>query len=341
MGQFDSPFRPRFNGASALRPEGRRRAPQFPLGRRGSTRERAGVKCSLSRIAAGCAKTTPINHGKAKMPAPVVVRVRPVRDVTCRKRAKRPDCLKTSRPNSTKRAGVISNRDWKGPFDDPIPLPRGRQLLTLEDAGTYITKLPKVEHQAAEWQAAMEALITRRPDDVWAHRCHASVEPTRRAGVQLQPQRHALGKAEAEAGRVKKPKPGPSAKIVTWIRRPSQSLRPANWQGSCATHTKAAGLCQSGAFGVHGMKHQRQFGSASDVTLREVTRISALISDIDRAVRNLDIDIASEEERAGLSDRADPAYPILARMLTARRDNLKQTISALEKVASRSLSLTA
>jgi hypothetical protein len=89
------------------------------------------------------------------------------------------------------------------------------------------------------------------------------------------------------------------------------------------------------------MKHQRQFGSASDVTLREVTRISALISDIDRAVRNLDIDIASEEERAGLSDRADPAYPILARMLTARRDNLKQTISALEKVASRSLSLTA
>jgi hypothetical protein len=29
----------------------------------------------------------------------------------------------------------------------------------LEDAGTYITKLPKAEHEAAEWQAAMEALI--------------------------------------------------------------------------------------------------------------------------------------------------------------------------------------
>ena len=39
------------------------------------------------------------------------------------------------------------------------PLPRGRQLVTLEDAGTYITKLPKAEHEAAEWQAAMEALI--------------------------------------------------------------------------------------------------------------------------------------------------------------------------------------
>jgi len=40
-----------------------------------------------------------------------------------------------------------------------IPLPRGRQLVTLEDAGRYITKLPKAEHEAAEWQAAMEALI--------------------------------------------------------------------------------------------------------------------------------------------------------------------------------------
>jgi hypothetical protein len=38
-------------------------------------------------------------------------------------------------------------------------LPRGRQLVTLEDAGNYITRLPKAEHEAAEWQAAMEALI--------------------------------------------------------------------------------------------------------------------------------------------------------------------------------------
>jgi hypothetical protein len=29
-------------------------------------------------------------------------------------------------------------------------LPRGRQLVTLEDAGDYITKLPKAEHEAAE-----------------------------------------------------------------------------------------------------------------------------------------------------------------------------------------------
>jgi hypothetical protein len=35
---------------------------------------------------------------------------------------------------------------WKRRFEDPILLPRGRQLVTLQDAGTYITKLPKAEH---------------------------------------------------------------------------------------------------------------------------------------------------------------------------------------------------
>jgi hypothetical protein len=40
-----------------------------------------------------------------------------------------------------------------------FPFPRGRQLITLQDAGTYITKLPKAEHEASDWQAAMEALI--------------------------------------------------------------------------------------------------------------------------------------------------------------------------------------
>jgi hypothetical protein len=53
----------------------------------------------------------------------------------------------------------IAERGWKRPFDNPIPLPRGRQLVTLRDAGNYITKLPKAEHQAPEWQTAMEARI--------------------------------------------------------------------------------------------------------------------------------------------------------------------------------------
>ena len=38
-------------------------------------------------------------------------------------------------------------------------MPGGRQLVTLKDPVNYITKLPKAEHDAAEWQAAMVALI--------------------------------------------------------------------------------------------------------------------------------------------------------------------------------------
>ena len=48
---------------------------------------------------------------------------------------------------------------WKRSFDDLISLPRGSQLVTLEDAGKYITKLPKAEHEAPEWQTAMEVLM--------------------------------------------------------------------------------------------------------------------------------------------------------------------------------------
>jgi hypothetical protein len=53
----------------------------------------------------------------------------------------------------------LAHRGWKRRFDEPIPLPRGHQLVTLEDAGNYITKLSKAEHMAPEWLAAMEALI--------------------------------------------------------------------------------------------------------------------------------------------------------------------------------------
>jgi hypothetical protein len=52
-----------------------------------------------------------------------------------------------------------SESGWSRKFDEPIPLPKGRQLITLKEAQTYITKLPKAEHTAPEWQAAMAALI--------------------------------------------------------------------------------------------------------------------------------------------------------------------------------------
>jgi hypothetical protein len=47
---------------------------------------------------------------------------------------------------------------WDRRFADPIKLP-GKNLITLRDAALYITKLPKAEHEAEEWQAAMQVLM--------------------------------------------------------------------------------------------------------------------------------------------------------------------------------------
>jgi hypothetical protein len=44
-------------------------------------------------------------------------------------------------------------------FFDPIAVPGRRTLVTLRDAAQNITRLPKAEHDAEEWQAAMEALL--------------------------------------------------------------------------------------------------------------------------------------------------------------------------------------
>ena len=48
---------------------------------------------------------------------------------------------------------------WFKRFYDPIALPDGRELLTLRDAAEDITALPKAEHDAADWQVAMETLL--------------------------------------------------------------------------------------------------------------------------------------------------------------------------------------
>ena len=48
---------------------------------------------------------------------------------------------------------------WGREFDEPIALPDGRKLVTLRDAASYITALPKKEADTREWQAAIEALM--------------------------------------------------------------------------------------------------------------------------------------------------------------------------------------
>ena len=79
-------------------------------------------------------------------------------------------------------------KGWKRPFEDPIPLPDRRELVTLEDAGNYITKLPKTDQQLDEWPTAIECLIgAAEGRDFLMHARiggTAGVEPPRRTGVQ-------------------------------------------------------------------------------------------------------------------------------------------------------------
>jgi hypothetical protein len=44
-------------------------------------------------------------------------------------------------------------------FFDPIILESRKPLVTIRDAAEYITELPKAEHDADEWQAAMQVLL--------------------------------------------------------------------------------------------------------------------------------------------------------------------------------------
>jgi hypothetical protein len=59
------------------------------------------------------------------------------------------------------------------------------------------------------------------------------------------------------------------------------------------------------------------------------TQLHALISDLKWRVQLLDADIAEEERKAGNSDTASPAYPMLAITLRGRRDNLLATVATL------------
>jgi hypothetical protein len=53
----------------------------------------------------------------------------------------------------------LAKQGWSKPFEDPILLPNGRELLTLKNAADYIMKLPKTEQTHEKWQTAVEVLI--------------------------------------------------------------------------------------------------------------------------------------------------------------------------------------
>ena len=72
------------------------------------------------------------------------------------------------------------------------------------------------------------------------------------------------------------------------------------------------------------MKNQRHFET-------DAARTRALIADLDRIVQILNEAIVAEEELAGVPDRSQAGYPLHARKMAARRDNLTDTIVALEQ----------
>ena len=59
-------------------------------------------------------------------------------------------------------------------------------------------------------------------------------------------------------------------------------------------------------------------------------RIATLIGDLWRSVDVLTADIEHEEMCSGVHNVADPNYPVLARSLRARRENIGATIATLE-----------
>lgn len=48
---------------------------------------------------------------------------------------------------------------WSRKFEDPIPLPDGRNLITLRDAANYIMGLSTEAFASPDWQVAVAALV--------------------------------------------------------------------------------------------------------------------------------------------------------------------------------------
>ncbi|MGF6433907.1 MULTISPECIES: hypothetical protein [Bradyrhizobium] len=84
------------------------------------------------------------------------------------------------------------------------------------------------------------------------------------------------------------------------------------------------------------MNMHHRFETARGHGGREST-VGKMLSDLILACQQIEADIATEEQRAGIYDRSDARYPILARSLNERYANLKRTIATLEqRVAERS-----
>src|ERR1700736_5201002 len=67
-----------------------------------------------------------------------------------------------------------------------------------------------------------------------------------------------------------------------------------------------------------------------DERRRKVAQIEGMIAEFDRMAVDLDREIVSEQDRAGIHDPAHFAYPTYAKAAIGRRDNLKRSADELK-----------
>jgi flagellar protein FliJ len=67
-----------------------------------------------------------------------------------------------------------------------------------------------------------------------------------------------------------------------------------------------------------------------DEKRRRVAQIEGMVADFDRMASDLDREIATEQERAGIHDPTHFAYPTYAKAAMGRRDNLKRSADELK-----------
>ena len=67
-----------------------------------------------------------------------------------------------------------------------------------------------------------------------------------------------------------------------------------------------------------------------DEKRRRVAQIEAMIADFDRMTADLEREITTEQERAGIHDPTHFAYPTYAKAAIVRRDNLKRSADELK-----------
>ena len=67
-----------------------------------------------------------------------------------------------------------------------------------------------------------------------------------------------------------------------------------------------------------------------DEKRRRVTQIETMIAEFERMAGDLDREIATEEQKANISDPAHFAYPTYAKAAATRRDNLRRSAQDLQ-----------